>query len=368
MNWSFNSGSESFDYLSAGETLTLTYTVRATDSNSPAAIHERTVIITITGTNDAPVIATGAGTASLTETNSTLTAGGSFAVEDLDYSNTVTASVRSVVSSGITAGILADNSQLLAMLSVDAGNILTATSTLGTMNWSFNSGSQAFDYLAQGETLTLTYTVRATDSNSPAAIHERTVIITVTGTNDAPVIATGAGTASLTETNSTLTAGGTFAVEDLDYSNTVTASVRSVTATGITAGILADNPQLLAMLSVDAGNILTATSTLGTMNWSFNSGSQAFDYLAQGETLTLTYMVRATDSNSPAAIHERTVIITITGTNDAPVIATGAGIASLTETNSTLTAGGTFAVEDLDYSNTVTASVRSASWRIMPPC
>ena len=171
------------------------------------------------------------------------------------------------------------------------------------------------------------------------------------------MIASGAS-AGLTETNATLTASGTLSVEDLDYSNTVTASVRSVVATGTTAGILSNNAALQSMLSVTAGNVISATSTTGTITWSFNSASESFDYLAAGETLTLTYTVRATDSNNPAAYHERTVVVTITGTNDAPVIASGAST-SLTETNATLTASGTLSVEDLDYSNTVTTTVRS---------
>ena len=115
-----------------------------------------------------------------------------------------------------------------------------------------------------GETLTLTYTVRATDSNADsntlAAYHERTVIVTITGTNDAPVIAVGSSNSAssgLTETNSTLTAGGTLSVEDLDYSNTVTASVQSVVASGTTAGILSNNAALQSMLSVTTGNVIS---------------------------------------------------------------------------------------------------------------
>ena len=102
--------------------------------------------------------------------------------------------------------------------------------------------------------------MRATDSNNPAAYHERTVVVTITGTNDAPVIASGAST-GLTETNTTLTASGSLSVEDLDYSNTVTASVQSVVATGTTAGILSSNAALQSMLSVTAGNVISATST-----------------------------------------------------------------------------------------------------------
>ena len=33
------------------------------------------------------------------------------------------------------------------------------------LTWTFNSGSEAFNYLEMGQTLTLTYTVQSTDSN-----------------------------------------------------------------------------------------------------------------------------------------------------------------------------------------------------------
>jgi VCBS repeat-containing protein len=48
LTWNFNSGAESFSYLSAGEVLTLTYTVQATDSQMVTEKH--TVVVTVTGT------------------------------------------------------------------------------------------------------------------------------------------------------------------------------------------------------------------------------------------------------------------------------------------------------------------------------
>ena len=38
--------------------------------------------------------------------------------------------------------------------------------TASNLNWSFSSTPEAFDYLDDGETLTLTYTVRATDDST----------------------------------------------------------------------------------------------------------------------------------------------------------------------------------------------------------
>ncbi|MGI6442371.1 MAG: VCBS domain-containing protein [Synergistaceae bacterium] len=53
ITWEFDSGSEAFNEIPAGQTLVLTYTVRATDNHG--LYDDQTVTITITGTNDAPV-------------------------------------------------------------------------------------------------------------------------------------------------------------------------------------------------------------------------------------------------------------------------------------------------------------------------
>ncbi|MGE0051478.1 MAG: putative Ig domain-containing protein, partial [Arcobacter sp.] len=44
------------------------------------------------------------------------------------------------------------------------------------------------DYLASGETLTLTYTIKAMDDDSSNAFDEQTVTITIVGTNDTPIV------------------------------------------------------------------------------------------------------------------------------------------------------------------------------------
>ena len=62
----------------------------------------------------------------------------------------------------------------------------------------------------------------------------------------------------------------------------------------------------------------------GTATWTYNVPDKALEFLGAGETLTLTYMAEV-DSNY-AGGNQATLVpftITITGTNDAPVITTG---------------------------------------------
>ncbi|MCX7275487.1 MAG: VCBS domain-containing protein, partial [Burkholderiales bacterium] len=332
--WAFSSGTENFNYLAAGEQLTLTYTVTATDSNVLPTTDTRAVIVTVSGTNDLPVITLDAGDSAaeaLGETDAGQSVTGTLTVVDLDTSDTVTAVATAVVASGTISGA-PTNAALLAMMSIPPAALAAAPLDVNNIVWTFDSGTEAFNYLSAGEQLTLTYTLTATDSSLTPGSTTREVVITVFGSNDTPriTVATGDSVArSLTETNAGLTAFGTLTVVDPDASDTVTDFVASVIASGQTAGAPAD-PALLAMMTVP-GTVLTANAgEVNNIAWTFDSGAQAFDFLAAGETLTLTYSVLAADNQLPAATDARDVAITITGTNDAPTVSLDAFMTSST--------------------------------------
>ena len=303
--------------------------MKAVDDDGTPLSDTETVTITITGSNDAPVITNGPDTAGLTETNAALLTAGTLTVSDVDTSDAVTASVDGLVVSGTSNRLDAaapSDAALLAMLSVSPTAILDGTENSATLNWDFNSGTEVFDYLATGETLILTYTVKAVDDDGTPLSDTETVTITITGSNDAPVITNGPDTAGLTETNAALMTAGTLTVGDVDTSDVVTASVDGLVVTGTSNRLDAAAPSdaaLLAMLSVSPTAILDGTQNSATLNWDFNSGTEVFDYLATGETLILTYTVKAVDDDGTPLSDTETVTITITGSNDAPVITNG---------------------------------------------
>ncbi len=305
-----------FEYLAEGESTSTQFDYLIEDTAGQTAVGS--VSITINGVNDAPVITVGASDSAvetLDETDTPLSTSATLSVADLDTTDTVSVAVSSVAVVGDDNGL--GSPALLAMLSVDAGDVIDNLSTTGTINWAFNSGSEAFDHLASGESLMLTYTVVATDSES--TVDDQTVTIRINGTNDAPVITVGASDSAaetLDETDTPLSTSATLSVADLDTTDTVSVAVSSVAVVGDDNGL--GSPALLAMLSVDAGDVIDNLSTTGTINWAFNSGSEAFDHLASGESLVLTYTVVATDSES--TVDDQTVTITLNGTNDAPVM------------------------------------------------
>ncbi|MDH2446797.1 VCBS domain-containing protein [Cobetia sp. 2AS] len=319
-----NNAHEDVQALAEGEVLSETFTYQISDGQG--GTDTALLTITINGSNDAPVIAIegdDSAAETLTETDDTLATAGTLSVSDLDTSDSVTPSIDSVTATGDTDGL--SNAELLGMLSVDADAIIDSANNDGTLNWTFDSNSvagEAFDHLAVGESLVLDYTVVVTDSQGATA--EQVVSITINGTNDVPVIAVendDSDSADLTETNAPLSADGTLSVSDLDTTDDVTPSVTAVNATGDTDGL--SNAELLGMLSVDADAIIDGVSNDGTLNWTFDSANlpEAFDHLALDETLVLDYTVQVTDSEGATA--EQVVTITITGTNDSPVLVAG---------------------------------------------
>ena len=308
--------SEAFDYLKEGEQLILNYVVRAIDSSN--AISTLILTITITGTNDTPAITVVDVTGAVTEDSTSgsparLRDSGSLSFTDLDLtdlSTTTSTYISAVASTGASvSSALATALQDLTNTFVISGAGVSNLAQNGTVNWAFSLDNALAQYLAAGETVTATYRITVTDDSTYNAasgnnqINRRTqdVTVTLTGTNDAPLITVAAGnadSAALNETNSGLTAAGTLTVSDVDLTNTVSVAKLSVAATGTTTGLLSTNAQLLAMLTISPAaptNILDSTETTDQLSWSFSSGSEAFNYLAAGEQLSLTYTLRATD-------------------------------------------------------------------------
>src|SRR5439155_1115148 len=94
-----------------------------------------------------------------------------------------------------------------------------STGFSGSITTTFSAADSAFDFLAAGQTLTVTYDVTVTDSNGVSS--SQPVTITITGTNDAPVITSTAQTGAVTEhtnidNSGNLNAGGTITFTDVD--------------------------------------------------------------------------------------------------------------------------------------------------------
>ena len=84
----------------------------------------------------------------LLETDMGLATSGSLTISDSDITNSVTASVDSLVVSGTSNRsdpAAPSDAVLEGMFSVNPLAILDATENVDTLTWNFNSGAQSFD-------------------------------------------------------------------------------------------------------------------------------------------------------------------------------------------------------------------------------
>ncbi|MBF9152122.1 beta strand repeat-containing protein [Novosphingobium jiangmenense] len=295
--WLYTLNNSAAQSLAAGETKTETFTVTVSDGNGGTATQD--VKVTITGTNDAPVITSGAQAGDVAE-DGTLTATGQVTSNDVDNGATAT-------------------------YSGDADGDYGAFAVASDGKWTYTLDNGSVQNLAEGETRTETFTVTVTDDHGATATQD--VTITVTGTNDAPVITSEAQSGDVAE-DGTLTATGQVTSSDVDNGATAT-------------------------YSGDADGAYGAFAVAADGTWSYTLDNAAAQSLAEGETATETFTVTVTDDHGATATQD--VTITVTGTNDAPTITSGVQAGSVTE-DGTATATGAVTSNDVDNGATATYS------------
>ncbi|SHH06626.1 VCBS domain-containing protein [Massilia sp. CF038] len=384
--WTYTASSAHNEFA-LGTNYTDTFIVTSADGTTS------TVTVTIAGTNDAAVISTA--TANLTETNAVLTASGTLTISDVDsaatfvagtiggtygsvalqangqwvytastahnefvagttYSDVFTVTSADGTNSTITVNILGTNdaavlstatvaltetnailstSGTLTVTDVDSSATYVAGTTAGaygslTINaagaWTYTT-STAHNEFAAGVVYSDAIVVKSADGTST------TVTVNITGTNDAAVITP--TTVNLTETNAVLTSSGTVAITDVD------------------------NP-----LTFVAG---TTTGTYGSLTMASNgswtyAASTAHDEFAAGTVYKDTFTVTSADGTTS------TIVVNITGTNDAPVgrndvnsITEDSGVTTLTvnAANGVILSGANAAGRDSDAEgNTMSVS------------
>lgn len=276
----------------------------------------------ITGVDDTPVISLGTGEtdrANLTETDSKLTASGVLSVFDAEPGDSVTVKMVSAKAGGTISGLPSDRATREAMLRdmltlTPASEVLDAGETRAKQAWGFDSGTENFDWLAVGEKLVLTWALSFSDGNSAAI---RNITITVTGTNDAPVLEPITDIASVVETDGRLVSKA-YEVEhsDADMSDTMTVRTIGVKASGDVPVGMPNKATLIDMLVLSLDPSIDDRSRV-RVGWKFDTKGHPFDEIGLDETLTLTYEVQVTDESGVRQTQKITV--NIDGTNDAPV-------------------------------------------------
>lgn len=245
----------------------------------------------------------------------------SFAYQNAQHAN---------VTSSLTA------KQIAAILAVEVPIAVVQDPALlnnGTATWTYSVADGAFDFLAAGETLTLTY-IAQVDNNFASNVEStvKSFTVTITGTNDKPVITTGpqhiAFVGGKTTPGGPLTTGdptsGTLSFTDVDLTDTHAVSTKLTSALLAGAGISQLAPAPLKIFetalsaSIAAGHDSTDKNT-GTIDWQLaDLASYLADFIPAGQTLSLVYTVTVTDSQG--ATSSQNIVVDITGNNTPAVV------------------------------------------------
>ncbi|WP_412705469.1 Poly(beta-D-mannuronate) C5 epimerase 5 [Aeromonas rivipollensis] len=310
--WSFVlANNATVDALAAGDKHTEQFTVSLSDGSTT------TVTIRVTGTNDAPVISSAAQSGATAE-DGPLTAAGTVSASDVDHD---------------------------AVLSFTGD----ATGTYGSFTVNASSGAWLYTMtnsqsLSANDRFTETFTVTVTDDKGATTTQD--VTITVTGTNDAPVISSAAQSGATAE-DGPLTAAGTVSASDVDHD---------------------------AVLSFTGD----ATGTYGSFTVNASSGAWLYTMtnsqsLSANDRFTETFTVTVTDDKGATTTQD--VTITVTGTNDAPTLSIDKGAvvseeglaggiadtAGNSDTTDSVAASGKITVGDLDSQDSLTISLSGPS-------
>ena len=118
----------------------------------------------------------------------------------------------------------------------------------GSASWSYSAADSAFDFLADGEILTLTYTATVDDGHG--GVVTKPITVTVTGSNDTAEITSDPQTAAITEIADTHgsatpdTASGAITFIDADLTDTHAVKITGVSASGVMTGLANGTVQL----------------------------------------------------------------------------------------------------------------------------
>jgi VCBS repeat-containing protein len=367
IDWTYAVGNEAVDFLAAGEVITLAFDVRINDGIFSVT---QTVTVTVTGTNDQPVIeGTSVLADAITEQTATtgsitpLTAEGRIVLSDVDVTDTHTASqsfVYAVWSGGTNP--TADPTGEIALSDVDLTDTHTTNQTFvsavwsggtdqpvdpgrllieavdqaaGTARWTYTVADNALDFLAAGETLTIIYDVIVRDSSATATAGSASqqVVVTITGTNDRPVITSGAQTGSVEETADVVggadpdpaAATGIISFLDVDLSDDPEASHDGGTVTNMSFahGYTPTDEQIAALragFTLDDAAVANFSNTtgVGSTGWTYQVANDVVDFLGDGDSVELTYVVTIDDGKGGTVTQN--VVVTVIGTSDAPTV------------------------------------------------
>ena len=205
----------------------------------------------------------------------------------------------------------------LSVVTFDSSSTLGATVSVnadGSFSYDTSSSAQLQALFVGDAALTDTFTYTINDVHG--ASDTATVTITVDGANDAPVVSA-TGDTAITETTDTSAIASSITINFTDVDLTDTGHSTTITGaslSGDTGGLTLDETALINLITVNSTTKNSGSSS-GSASLSFSAASTAFDYLPDGETVTISYTATVNDGDDTGS---NTFDVVITGTNDGP--------------------------------------------------
>jgi VCBS repeat-containing protein len=261
----------------------------------------------------------------------------------------------------------ADNQQTTATTTTTTSN--TPPANAGPTNIPTNTNqTNTLPVLSQTNTLPDIKSTVVTTDTTKTDTHQTETPTSQPTTNNPTTITTASATGSFSElpnhTNDTTDvdqASGVIAFADPNLSDTHTVTQGAPTFTW--SGGSLSSPQKAALAAAGSLQLTTTDSTssgAGLVAWTYKITDNALDFLAAGQTLTVTYNVTIDDHHGGSVTQP--VTVTITGTNDAPAITDGDTTGSVTENdNNHNQAHGQLNAIDPDFGATQTWTVVSGT-------
>jgi VCBS repeat-containing protein len=167
--------------------------------------------------------------------------------------------------------------------------------TTTTQNLKFTVPDSAFDVLSAGETITVTYDLTVSNTASAQSSSPTQLVVTIVGSNDAPVITTAVGGNQDDASSVAPNAAGVLTSSDLDAYHTATWSGNQTTAYG------------------------TFAINASTGEWTYHLSNNApISQLNATQTVVEQFTATVTDDQGASA--QQVVTVTIHGSNQAPVV------------------------------------------------
>ncbi|WP_169805040.1 beta strand repeat-containing protein, partial [Variovorax boronicumulans] len=299
-SWTYtaNNSQAAIQQLGAGQSLSDSFTAVSSDGTA-----SQVVTVTITGTNDVPVIG-GVASGALSEDASTpnLSTSGALTIADVDQGQSNFAPQASVGGSN------------------GYGNFTLAAG--GSWTYTANNSQAAIQQLGAGQSIIDSFTAVSSDGTA-----SQLVTVTITGTNDVPVIAGAASGA---------------AQEDVAVSGGNLATSGALTIADVDAGQSNFAPQASTAGGNGYGSFTLAAN--GAWTYTANNSQAAIQQLGAGQSISDSFTAVSSDGTA-----SQVVTVTITGTNDVPVIG-GVASGAVTEDASTpnLSTSGALTIADVD--------------------